>query len=282
MEAFYSQVHLHDQFVADLPKGKGRRRAYEWAMKYFLRVIPSVFGCSLAGNRCAWHDALASSLNARDVILSFNYDCLMDESLRHAAKRKWLAASGYGVAATGEIGDWQDHSGYGRFPKVGLRLYKLHGSLNWRVGAGGDLELLSDPYETRPDGELCIVPPLWQKSFDAAPFRDIWLAARGVLTRVKALLVIGYSLPLTDVYTQAMLRIDVPDLDFLLIANPDSEARQRTRYILRSALRSSTRVVELDEVRDVGQLLGADAGNAGGGPGVDGLDSGPHDSNGQA
>lgn len=49
MESFYSQVHLHDQFVADLARGKGRRRAYGWAMKYFLRVIPPLFGCSLAG-----------------------------------------------------------------------------------------------------------------------------------------------------------------------------------------------------------------------------------------
>jgi hypothetical protein len=140
-------------------------------------------------------------------------------------------------------------------PKRPLRLLKLHGSLNWSLTASGNLQLVLDPYFNREDDELCIVPPLWQKSFDDAPFHDIWIDARSRLTTTKALMLIGYSLPLTDVYTQALLRIDVQTLDFLLIANPDREARGRIKRALRSALRPTTRIVELDGIRDVGELL---------------------------
>lgn len=256
MEAFYSQVYLHDQFVADLPRGKGRRRSYEWAMKRFLRLIPPVFGASIPDENCSWHDALVGALDARDVIASFDYDCVADRSLRDRGRRKWDPEFGYGVQAGGELDLWRDHSGTGRFPRQGLRIYKLHGSLNWRLGADDRLQLLEFPYRRRAqDGELCIVPPLWQKSFDSAPFRDLWLLARSGLTATKALLVIGYSLPQTDVYTQAMLRIDVRDLEFLLIANPDPEARARVKRVLRSAVRATTRVIELESMEEVGKLL---------------------------
>jgi hypothetical protein len=255
MEAFYSQVHLHDQFVGDFPKGKGRRRRYEWARRYFLRVIPPLFGLTLGSDRCIWHDRLVAALVPGDTVVSFNYDCLVDHSLRDVAKRSWDPGSGYGVDARGSLKAWRDHSGTGRFPVKPIQLLKLHGSMNWGVDADGRLHLLTDPYDSRPEDELCIVPPLWQKSFEAPPFHDVWMAAREQLTSTKALLLIGYSLPLTDVYTQAMLRIDVQPLDFLLIANPDPAARDRIRRVMRSAITTSTRVVEVEDMRAVGGLL---------------------------
>ena len=255
MEAFYSQVHLHDQFVGDFPKGKGRRRRYEWARRYFLRVIPPLFELTLGDERCEWHDHLVSALSPGDSVVTFNYDCLVDYSLRDIAKRNWDPETGYGLDARGYLDAWRDHSGIGRFPVKQIKLLKLHGSMNWGMDAKGRLQLLARPYDSRPEDELCIVPPLWQKSFDDPPFHDVWMAAREQLTSTKALLMVGYSLPLTDVYTQAMLRIDVQPLDFLLIANPDAEARERIRRVLRSAITTGTRVVEIEDMEEVGELL---------------------------
>jgi hypothetical protein len=261
MEAFYSQVHLHDQFVAEVPKGsRGRRRSYGWAMRRFLRLIPPLFGASIGSANCRWHDALVRRLDAEDVVISFNYDCVIDRSLRNVGNRRWDSRSGYGVPAAGDLAAWRDHSGTGRFPKQGLRLLKLHGSLNWRQPrGGGQLELLADPYQRRDEQELCIVPPLWQKSYEARPFHDLWVTTRRLLATRKALIFIGYSLPTTDVYTQAMLRIDVPELDFLLVVNPDHQARTRIRRVLRSALRPATRLVELDSISELGMLLERDS-----------------------
>ena len=255
MEAFYSQVHLHDQFVAGLPTGtRGRRRSYEWAKRRFLRLIPPLYGSAIPDENCRWHDALIDAVDAEDAIISFNYDCVVDRSLRDVGRRRWDPAKGYGVATVGDVAAWRDHTGRGRPYKQGLRLLKLHGSLNWRL-EGGHVRLLADAYGRRADGELCIVPPLWQKSYDDPPFHDLWVTTRRLLATRKALIFIGYSLPTTDVYTQAMLRIDVPELDFLMIVNPDSEARTRIRRVLRSALRPSTRVVELAYIHELGSLL---------------------------
>jgi hypothetical protein len=256
MEAFYSQAHLHDRFIAGLPKGgRGRRRNYEWAMKRFLRLIPPLFGATIPDVNCQWHDALVGGLDADDAIISFNYDCVVERSLRDVGRRRWDPATGYGAPASDPTGAWRDHSGVGRFPKQGLRLLKLHGSLNWKKRLDGGIDLLPDPYVSRTDGELCIVPPLWQKSYEEEPFHALWLATRRLLATRKALVMIGYSLPTTDVYTQALLRIDVPDLDFLLIANPDESARTRIKRVLRSALRPNTRVVELNSIGELGILL---------------------------
>jgi hypothetical protein len=259
MEAFYSQVNLHDQYVAEVrKKGKGRQRRYRWAQERFLRVIPPLFGSALARRRCRWHDALVRGLDARDVVITFNYDCLIDESLRDIGLRSWDPGQGYGFAARGAVDAWRNHKGTGRFPKQGLRLLKMHGSLNWDIDDEGAVRLIDAPYAGREKNErLCIVPPLWRKSFDEAPFSSVWSGARALVPSRKALLLIGYSLPTTDVYTQAMLRIDVDALEFLLIANPDADARARIRRVLRSAVRPSTRVLELESMADVGKLLEA-------------------------
>ncbi len=84
---------------------------------------------------------------------------------------------------------------------------------------------------------------------------DLWVAARRLLATREALIFVGYSLPATDVYTQALLRIDVSELDLLLIVNPDPLARGRIKRVLHSALRPSARIAELEYIHEFGPLL---------------------------
>lgn len=249
METFYSQTFLHDRFVGDIPSGlKGRVRRYQNSLKYFQAVLVRLFRDSLANKACGYHQSLVRAMDAQDVFISFNYDCLLDEAMQ-LAKRRWRPDRGYGFNISLGLERWQDHDGRGPLPDPGIRLLKPHGSLNW----GQDAELLDDPY--RGDRALRIVPPLWQKDFSEEPYAAIWTEARRVLGSVKALIIVGYSLPETDVYTQALLRIDVGELDFLCIANPDKAARTRIKAVLRSSLNSKTHVLELDEFKDLANLL---------------------------
>lgn len=256
METFYSQAFLHDRFVAEIRDGhKGRLRKYEANLRYFRRILPQLLGMCLDGHECEYHAALVKSVDATDVFLSFNYDCLLDTALARNAKRRWDPGRGYGFDIDDGVEDWKNHAGMGRFPDPGIRLLKPHGSLNWE--RRGDLiALVREPYRRRSEGTIEIVPPLWQKDYDRAPYTSIWEAARRVLSASKALFVIGYSLPETDVYTQAMLRIDVGELDFLCLVNPDTAARSRIKNVLRSALTSRTHLVELDYLEDLAALLG--------------------------
>lgn len=255
METFYSQVQLYDKFVGEIPKGvKGRARKYQYALQYFLESVPDLFGGCLAGQRCSHHDALVRGLTARDTIVSFNYDCLADRSLAAVGGRRWNPATGYGINVVGGTTAWKDHTGTGRMPKTSLTLLKPHGSLNWRKASGGT-RLRPDEYAAREAAELVIVPPLWIKSYDAKPFDDVWSALRRTLSTTKALIFVGYSLPTTDVYTQAALRLDVVGLDFLCIVNPDADARSRIRTVLKSAISPRTVITELDLLAELATLL---------------------------
>ena len=257
MEAFYSQAYLHDRFVGNISSGtKGRARRYGVNLAYFRTILPIIFGLALRGQRCDYLNTLVAAVDAKDTFLSFNYDCLIDEALRHTAGRRWRPDRGYGVNISQGIERWHVHAGTGRFPDPGIMLLKPHGSLNWQKTeqTAHPIALRADPYQAHD--ELMIVPPLWQKDFDNEPDRAIWTRARTVLSSTKAIIVVGYSLPETDVYTQAMLRIDVQKLDFLCVVNPDEGARRRIKSALRSAIAPSTFVVDFGELRDLAGALG--------------------------
>lgn len=256
METFYSQAFLYDQFIHDIPVGGQRRRAYRWNLAYFRRVLPLLFGEALEDKECAFHAALVRAVSPPDTFISFNYDCLLDRALARHAGRRWRPADGYIYPVTGGIEGWADHTGLGRPFKKTVRLLKPHGSLNW-VLENEALSLRPDEYSARTENELAIVPPLWQKSFDSEPYQSIWREARRVLSSVKALFVIGYSLPETDVYTQATLRMDVGELDFLCVVNPDAQARMRILRTLRSSVSATTHVVEFARLADLSALLPA-------------------------
>jgi SIR2-like domain len=255
METFYSQAFLYDQFLQDVPTGgKGRRREYQRHLTYFRRTLPTLLGTSLFSQECAFHAAIVEAVSPGDTFISFNYDCLLDTALARHGRRRWRPSEGYGFPISGGEDGWCDHSGLGRPPKRSIRLLKPHGSLNWGL-SGTALSLRSDEYAARPEADLVIVPPLWQKSFDSEPYQTIWRETRRTLSSVKALFLLGYSLPETDVYTQATLRMDVGQLEFLCIVNPDVEARRRAMRTLRSAITTDTHVIELDRLEDLARLL---------------------------
>jgi hypothetical protein len=254
METFYSQAYLYDQFIHDVPAGAGRRRNYKWHLAYFRRALPLLFAMSLADRECAFHAALATMASPGDTFISFNYDCLLDRALAVHGGRRWKPSEGYGYPVAGDANGWANHVGAGRPLKTSIRLLKPHGSLNWVLN-GNVLSLRPNEYGPRKETELVIVPPLWQKSFDSEPYQTIWRETRLVLSGSKALFVIGYSLPETDVYTQATLRMDVGPLDFLCIVNPDDASRRRILRTLRSSIVTATHVVEFDLLADLVSLL---------------------------
>src|SRR4029077_4360214 len=92
---------------------------------------------ALMGPLCKKHAALAKRIKQGDIVLSFNYDILLDNALFHDGK---LTDYGYGMNffKTSENETWtrpnEDPSS--------VALLKLHGSLNWtRCGLCGSLVL---------------------------------------------------------------------------------------------------------------------------------------------
>jgi len=101
-----------------------------------------------------------------------------------------------------------------------------------------------------------IVPPSWDKSDVAKwPWNEVWRSARNVLGSARILIVVGYSVPVTDQLSQALLRADIKRLNALIVVNPDSAARRRVLNVMSSGLDASARVVELSTISEFGSYL---------------------------
>jgi hypothetical protein len=205
--------------------------------------------------RCRHHEKFVKEvLSPKDTLITFNYDCVLDHALRTAGSRKWNAMYGYGLPLRGGrllegYDQWQP--AVPAEPEKTVHLFKLHGSLHFIVpeAQGRSVKLKQRPY-TRQSGDLrfTILPPESNKRYDRGIFRDLWRAAGASLHRARHVVVVGYSLPPTDLHSTALLRTSVKSgsLRSLVVVNPDRQARHRVRSVLQRGLSPETRVLSFD------------------------------------
>lgn len=80
---------------------------------------------------CSHHESLAQWLRRGDIVVSFNYDLLIDRAL--GRRGDWAMNDGYNIEFT-RIGRRLDDHAEWRAPletESAIKLFKLHGSLNW-------------------------------------------------------------------------------------------------------------------------------------------------------
>jgi hypothetical protein len=261
LETLFTQAQGYEQFVRQFYSKPGPKPVrYKKQLGYLLELIPRVFKAALADQECTWHDRIAYAMRKGDTIISFNYDVLIDEALTRLAQGIWKADPGYGISIADGAAGWSAPRSPGAFPrKEYLRLLKPHGSLNWLLEQDGDsrLRLTDDAY-----GILAargnIIPPTWDKTIlQEWPWKPIWKAASKMLQRTRCLIVIGYSVPQTDLTSQALIRSSLVngDLRLIVVANPDPQARSRVIDLARGGITSNTRILEFDGLSDFAQLL---------------------------
>jgi hypothetical protein len=209
------------------------------------------------GQECKHHTKLVSMMKPGDAIVTFNYDCLIDETLRRQGKGKWNPRYGYGLnlgKGGGNLVGYEEWTPENPPKERGetISVYKLHGSLHFLV-KGEKVHLKERPY-TRQHGNMrfSIIPPESNKRYDESIFRRIWKQAGQALHRAEQLVVIGYSFPVTDSHSHALFRISVKNegLRSLVLVNPDQEARRRAREVLKRGLGPRTRVVIFDKFNE--------------------------------
>ena len=210
------------------------------------------------GSECRHHRRIVNAMKPADEIISFNYDCLIDETLRRQGNKKWNSRYGYALTL-GKRGKGSNLQGDDVWSPVtpatknkSIMLYKLHGSLHFDV-TGEKIKLKHRPY-TKQHGNLrfTIIPPESNKRYDQGVFKLIWKQAGQALHRTESLVVIGYSFPLTDSHANALFRISTKreGLKSLVIVNPDRDARRRTREVLKRGLSTETRVLVFDKLSE--------------------------------
>jgi hypothetical protein len=159
------------------------------------------------------HKNILGKLKPDDTIITFNYDLVIEEAFSSA--RLWNPVDGYGIQTSGKTKGWAKRwlhdRGY-EDEESTISFLKLHGSLNWETYANGTaIRLKPKPYlvSTR-DGKtrfekLSILAPGWNKRIDKNPYKKFWREARLQLEKCKTLVILGYSLPETDLLAQSLL-----------------------------------------------------------------------------
>ena len=221
---------------------------FEESLCYGGRRLPRV---------CKYHKKLVKGMRWGDEIISFNYDCLIDHTLKNNGSGKWHPRYGYGfkLGSRGShlVGDaaWMpDRNPASR--EHTIRLYKLHGSLHFDI-QDDEIKLKERPYtKQRGDLRFSIIPPESNKRYDEGVFQHLWYQAGQALHRARRLVIIGYSFPSADSHSNALFRISLKgeSLKSLVIVNPDREARRRTRDVLRRGIDQQTRVLVFDSFGD--------------------------------
>jgi hypothetical protein len=206
MEAIFIELEESAEFYEQFNITRGRIvRERQRTIDHFYRVLPAVMRHSIIAG-CEFHQTLASTLESGDSVISFNYDCLIDEALRSNGGRRWDPERGYGLDLSEGADFWKQWGG-GPDAKKPIKLLKLHGSLNWDR-TGETICLLDAPYE-RESAAGAIVPPLGRKPVAEEPYLHAWRAARTAVKSAERLIVIGYSLPDADHLVRALFRADI-------------------------------------------------------------------------
>jgi hypothetical protein len=205
-EEFLSLVRAAQGFAEEAPFPGG---FWEDIERSALRLLTDYMGTiTRVAESATLLNAFFDRLRTGDVVITFNWDSLIERASRHASRET------RNLSLTGRT-------------TCGLGLLKLHGSLSWaRVpeqfqhANPHSVSWLSDQERicrTRDhtyydlwdslDIPPYIIPPLFGKEIDDSEFmRQLWSEAFSSLVEAEEITVIGYSLPDYDFLARTLLR----------------------------------------------------------------------------
>ncbi|MDP1773755.1 MAG: hypothetical protein Q8L15_15890 [Methylobacter sp.] len=193
--------------------------------------------------------AFAAQLHAQDVVMSFNWDGLLEAALEAV-----------GMPYT-----------YDRSNDAAVHIYKLHGSVNWLLGepnlwgeahstlpwqkldfhsnmmdraiySAAPLLQSSTWIRCRPLGEVdpYIVLPGYGKAFDVRANAPLWYKPEAAFACTHNVYIIGLSLAHDDFFVRSLFLSNLPYIESysgvpgrkIVIVNPSPEARKDYAFIL--------------------------------------------------
>jgi hypothetical protein len=203
------------------------------------------------------------------TILTFNHDLVVENELmkRSRLKERWCVPDGYGTFGSrlqvtnptgGRSALMRVHTGADCDHSDSIKLLKLHGSLNWyvrlrtkkppisvllgetatRAGMTSRRQIAAQVTFTRAGRGRTqwttwpvIVPPVYGKQMAITGFlADVWRDASDAVAAADRLVIVGYSLPPTDVEAEKMFQralLQNRELRFIEVVNPDPAAAAR-------------------------------------------------------
>ncbi len=216
------------------------------------------------------HRNILSRLKPNDTVITFNYDLLIEESIDPSPL--WNPVDGYGLSVQGKTHNWCKHwltdRSYSQ-PSSKIKVLKLHGSLNWRLYKNNRIISLKHyPYFVRTRNgkplpeEISVLPPGWNKRIDQKPYREFWRSARLALETCKTLIILGYSLPETDLLAQALFAEVVRTrkvrghwLKELYLADPNQAVKERFVELFIPSLAPNSSIFKYRDIQEFSAAL---------------------------
>ena len=132
IEAFHSEVEDDLRLSVEKDMGKGELSIETlFSYKVYLQLV-FFFACTINeiqnGPICPVHQKLVAQLTNEDMVLTFNWDTLIDRALQESGR--WNIDYGYGFTPIEVFRDGWVTSSLAR-PASAPKLIKLHGSTNW-------------------------------------------------------------------------------------------------------------------------------------------------------
>ena len=217
MEEAFSLLYVSKDFPEIyVRRGRHRVAGVRKEIEDFLRLTFGILSAiELKVGQDNLYNRLAERLEPGDTILTLNYDTLLDSALVSAG---WSPAKGYGLMGTTNKIVWRMRRPDLSARLEGVKLLKLHGSLNWYVQ--GSFANLAKIFESKPTKVIVserprtnefqrlirqIIPPVYGKFFAHKHWRTLWTSAHNALVDAEVIVVIGCSLVDTDFHLTGML-----------------------------------------------------------------------------
>jgi hypothetical protein len=147
----------------------------------------------------------------RNTVITFNYDTLLEDALTRLRVpfnyRLPLDGAAYDESAV-EVGAAMADRG-------ALQVLKPHGSVNWSARRQYLTELNLTVYRDyahlmAAGGSPYLLPPTWRKIF-AGALTSVWNSALQAIREATRIVIIGFSMPRTDVHFKYLLAAGLKD-----------------------------------------------------------------------
>jgi hypothetical protein len=217
METAFSLLYVSKDFPEIYARGAGRRRkaGSRTEIEDFLRLTFGVLGAiEIGASEHSLYSKLVDRLESSDTIITLNYDTLLDGALIRSG---WPPGGGYCLIGGQNKLKWKIQGPPLSSRLSGVKLLKLHGSLNWLVR--GSYKNIHRVFDAKPNQVLIyktpnknekknflrqIIPPIYGKFFNHIHWRKLWDRAYREIITAQVIVVIGCSLVDTDFHLSGM------------------------------------------------------------------------------
>ncbi|MDM7912279.1 MAG: SIR2 family protein [Methanotrichaceae archaeon] len=140
-------------------------------------------------------DAVSDIRAGTDTVITFNYDLVLENALKWRGVRPDYCL------------DAKDYTDATRPTIAAPRVIKVHGSVNWDDRGRLGTTVVDEPNEliALPNGRPMLIPPTWAKGSQTRLSRMLWYNSVEAIQKAHRIVIIGYSMPQTDLYFKYLL-----------------------------------------------------------------------------